>query len=693
MDKNIAITESYLSSVFKLDAQSRKLTLNTINLLSENHKSASLQVHSIDRVKCDPKFRSARVNDDIRMIFVPQGDIFTILYVDHHDQAYDWCEGKSLNKTKFGAEYIYDENLMNNKEDQLKQNEPYEMIEEKSLLKANNIKAKNLIKLGIAEIHAENLINISNEDKYLDYVTIFPSEIQEALLDLASGIKSYETIYNELVDDKYQDTQNSINHKDSKRRFYLVDSLEELQILTDNDSFEKWTLFLHPSQEEIVKKNFNGPALIEGGPGTGKTIVGIHRAIYLSQNVYKSEDGKKILICTFSKKLAKSINEKVEELIRIKGIKNNIDVVGIDSFILSTLNNAYGHIQNVDTQGMQKLITTIYEQLKPKGTKGFYQFEYNEVIEKYNITTESEYLLADRTGTGMPLNEKKRIIVWKFFEVLLNEKRLRGITTFVDRAHKMNSGLIEGSIHAEYDSIIIDEAQDLEPIKLKALCKCVKTKENNIFILSDMNQRIFNLGTWKNKIEINIVGRTQYLSINYRTTKQINDYARYQFIQSEMVNGHIKEYKSIVSGADPLVEGFTTEASQYKFIASKVQDLIKTGRAPNQICIICPTIKESNEIKAVLILSEIVSTLLIDDIIPGKDKGVCICTIMGVKGLEFEVVIIFDYNNIKNYRSIESDSPEIGEYYDKLIECEKYVASTRARDELIVTYLEDGGRS
>lgn len=86
-----------------------------------------------------------------------------------------------------------------------------------------------------------------------------------------------------------------------------------------------------------------------------------------------------------------------------------------------------------------------------------------------------------------------------------------------------------------YDSIIIDEAQDLEPVKLRALCRLVRTSRNNIMILSDVNQRIFRLNTWKNDVDINVIGRTHYLSVNYRTTKQISDYAKHQFVQSNMI--------------------------------------------------------------------------------------------------------------------------------------------------------------
>ena len=233
--------------------------------------------------------------------------------------------------------------------------------------------------------------------------------------------------------------------------------------------------------------------------------------------------------------------------------RSNIDVVSVDSFIYSSLKDIYGAPRSINPAAFNNLLSRLYKELKPSGTKSFYEYEYAEVIEKNNITSLDEYLKINRSGTGMPLDRKSRTAVWQFIEKVLVEKEKNNVTTFVDRAYSLYSGLISGQIIPKYDSIIVDEAQDLEPIKLKTLCKCVRTTENNVFILSDMNQRIFKLSTWKNDIDINVVGRTHHLSINYRTTKQIHDYARFQFINSEIINSHIKEYKSIVNGIEPLV--------------------------------------------------------------------------------------------------------------------------------------------
>lgn len=690
MKKNIAITETYLSSVFKLDNQSKKLTLSTITQLSENPKSTSLQIHGIERIKCDSKFRSARVNDDLRVIFAMQGDTFTLLYVDHHDAAYNWCEGKYLNRTSFGAEYIYDEKVMLSS-DFVPEEKDFFGNFETPLLEKANIKVKHLAKLDIPEIHAENLLTITSEDRFIEYIAIFPAEIQEALIDIVTGSKTFDMVYNELMDDDNNgEESNPLEHKDSKRRFYITQSIEELEMLMENDEFEKWTIFLHPSQEKLVKKNFNGPALIEGGPGTGKTIVGIHRAVYLSQNVYKAEDNKKILFCTFSKKLAKVISDKLEKLMKQHNVKNNIDVVSIDSFIFSTLKKNLGSAKPISVDNtITELIDKLYNKFNPKGSKGFYEYEYFEIIEKYNIKTLEEYLEADRSGTGMPLDKNARTTAWTFISEILKAKEENKVYTFVDRAYDLLQGLENGSIKKEYDSIIIDEAQDLETIKLRAICNCVRTDKNNLLILSDVNQRIFRLSTWKKDGGINVVGRTYHLSVNYRTTKQINDYARYQFVSSEMITTHIKEYKSIFNGVEPLIEGFNSESAQYKYVVTKVNELSENNYPAEQICVICSTVDECKQVHSILTFSDIKSTILTGDIVPGPNTGICICPINGVKGLEFEAVILFNYNNIGKSMLNDSQSAAVKINYEKLIECEKYVAATRARNELIITYMED----
>ena len=56
---------------------------------------------------------------------------------------------------------------------------------------------------------------------------------------------------------------------------------------------EDWMVFLHPDQRELVAKTFAGPARVSGGAGTGKTVVGIHRAARLAG------EGRRVLFTTY----------------------------------------------------------------------------------------------------------------------------------------------------------------------------------------------------------------------------------------------------------------------------------------------------------------------------------------------------------------------------------------------------------
>lgn len=680
MGKKIIVTDSYFESVFKLAHSDRKKVFASIKDLSNNPRSSSLSVHAIDRVKCDETFRSARVNDDLRIIFSAQGEQWVLLYVDRHDDAYKWCEGKHLKKTSFGAEYLYDEAEYQKAGDRVAEQIFYK---EKPLLEKRNIRQKDLVRLGIAEIHAKILLTVTDEDALLEYIMVFPSELQEALLDLVSGTKRFQDIYDAL--NKKDEGDGFTAHRDTRRRFYDVESLDELEKLMENDEFEKWKLFLHPSQENIVKRNFKGPTLIEGGPGTGKTVVGIHRAVYLAKHVYKKADSRSILLCTFSKKLANYIEEKVRGLCTEKQVDNNITVIGFEALVYRLLKSNGIECPEANDGEIKRIFRNIYQSLNCTDSRNFYWLEFEEIINKYEIRTLEEYLACDRTGMGKPLDANKRKAVWPFFERVNEQLVKNNYVTFLDRARILLRAIQDGRVKERFDSIIIDEAQDFEPLKIRLLAELTKNKENSVLILSDINQRIFKMSSWKKETDLSIVGRSHYLSINYRTTKQINDFALKQFVESELTKTHIVDYKSVSVGDEPTVQQFFSDNEQIKYIVELVRRYIKNNIPAYQVAIICANNNECLRIKGVLDYAEIKNTHLKDDSIPQAGGGVNITTASGVKGLEFEIAIIYNYGMFN-----KDNIPGSSEYSDsKRIECLKYVASTRAREQLTITYVSD----
>lgn len=128
-----------------------------------------------------------------------------------------------------------------------------------------------------------------------------------------------------------------------------------------------------------------------------------------------------------------------------------------------------------------------------------------------------------------------------------------------------------------YDSIIVDEAQDLSPCKLRILAGLVKRQENNLFLLSDKNQRVFRLESWKKETGINIVGRTHYLTLNYRTTKQIREFADRQFMTRSPEDKYFREYKSIYLGPEPVINSFSNRQEEYRYLTA---NMVESKKSP-----------------------------------------------------------------------------------------------------------------
>src|SRR5690606_36908565 len=66
---------------------------------------------------------------------------------------------------------------------------------------------------------------------------------------------------------------------------------------------EDWMIFLHPDQRATVTRHYQGPARVRGAAGTGKTVVGLHRAAWLAKRNRENGVDRPVLFTTFIKSL------------------------------------------------------------------------------------------------------------------------------------------------------------------------------------------------------------------------------------------------------------------------------------------------------------------------------------------------------------------------------------------------------
>ncbi len=119
-----------------------------------------------------------------------------------------------------------------------------------------------------------------------------------------------------------------------KRRFVTVEDDAELAAMLDAP-LERWRVFLHPTQRQLVYRSFNGPIRVLGTAGTGKTVVAMHRAAYLAEKLF-SRHNDCILFTTFTRNLAIDIRENLTKICSPRAMVR-IEVVHMDRWVADLL--------------------------------------------------------------------------------------------------------------------------------------------------------------------------------------------------------------------------------------------------------------------------------------------------------------------------------------------------------------------
>src|SRR6185312_271660 len=117
--------------------------------------------------------------------------------------------------------------------------------------------------------------------------------------------------------------------------------------------WDRWSVFLHPEQRQIVERSFGGPARVSGSAGTGKTIVALHRAAYLAR---VNPDGR-VLLATFSEPLARALQTMLRRLVSHEPrLAERIDVGALDSVAVRLHKSLLGPVTLIPEQTLRTVV-------------------------------------------------------------------------------------------------------------------------------------------------------------------------------------------------------------------------------------------------------------------------------------------------------------------------------------------------
>lgn len=672
------IADTFTDSLSRLTSQEQKAVKTTAFDMQMNPANPGMQFHKLDKAK-DPNFWSIRVSRDIRLIVHKTHTSLLLCFVGHHDDAYHWAERRKLEThPKTGAAQIVEIRETVKEITIPKYVEEVQLPSPKPLL-FKDIPEDKLLSYGVPSEWLNDVRQV-DEDTILELAVHLPAEAAEALLDLAVGVTPQVAL---LVDADID----PFDHPDAQRRFRVMSNIEELERALDAP-WEKWAVFLHPAQRQLVERDFNGPARVSGSAGTGKTIVALHRAVFIA----RTHPDARVLLTTFSDTLANALRTKLRRLICYEPrIAERLEVYSMDGIGRRLYELNFGHPQIASREVIKGLLEEAAGEVDDdKFTSHFLMTEWEQVVDAWQLDSWEAYRDVIRLGRKTRLPENRRILLWSIFERVRNELKVRNLITYSGLFSRLASWLSENK-KSPFEFAIVDEAQDVSVPQLKFLAALGSERPDGLFFAGDLGQRIFQQPfSWK-ALGVDIRGRSRTLRINYRTSHQIRMQAAH-LLGPEIsdVDGNTEDRRgtiSVFNGPKPEIMVLYIQEKENDVVGKWISDRMSEDVQPHEIGVFVRSEAELDRARKAIENVGIPFKIL-DENVETTSEHVSICTMHLAKGLEFRAVVVMacDDEVMPLQERIETvvDDSDLEEVYNTERHL-LYVACTRARDHLLVT--------
>ncbi|MEV6429876.1 3'-5' exonuclease [Nocardia sp. NPDC051463] len=546
---------------------------------------------------------------------------------------------------------------------------------------------------------------------------------QNAILELAVG-RSIDDIRNALglaepypepVLDENEQILAALTHPASRMQFTLVDDNDELRRVIEGVDFTAWRTFLHPNQRRFVEQDQRGAFRLSGGAGTGKTIVALHRAHHLA----RQNPGARIVLTTFNKTLAQGLRDSLVALdptitLAVRPGERGVYVTGIDGLaaahLRSTtdLDSAFRIVFGADTParsgqpvspdiGWAEAISSAEHNLDRRlAQTSFLSTEYVNVVLGNQVTTQAQYLKVPRAGRGVRLSRPQRIAVW---QIITRFRKLGRVACRLSFPEVLALATADLQLRAEStgqrvaDHVIVDEAQDLHATHWTLLRALVAEGPNDLFIAEDSHQRIYGQPVVLSRLGINIRGgRNGKLTHNYRTTAQNLHFAvsileGTTYHDLEEGEESTAGYTSARLGPAPALICCDSAADELQAVADQVTAWTdEDGISPGEIAVLARTARERDFLVRALNERGVAAEVL-GDALPTASQ-VAVLTMHRSKGMEFRCVVLvgIDQEHVPPQQSVRDVPAEERDEAEQRERSLLYVAASRARDQLVVTW-------
>ena len=659
------------------------------------HTHAGLHLEKLTGAR-DPHIRTIRITDFWRGIVLALGDANYLLkdVLPHHD-ANDYAATRifSVNQA-LGVLEVRDQMGI----DEFARTLPPEPPAEGLFDRVSNA---DLRRLGVAPGLFPLLPRINSDAQLESLCRLLPEAQHKALTGLAAGM-SPDEVWQELAAEIIAGEEpGDVDSRDlaaaarrTPDRIAFVSGPVELAAILARP-FDLWRTFLHPTQRDVAYREvYSGPALVTGSAGTGKTVTGLHRAVFLASRL--PDDGSKVLLTTFTRALAEALGKQLFRLTDDPVVRSRIDVVSIDKLAYEIA--ARGRkVTIADDDVLDPLWDAAAAAAPPHQNRAgrltrfsgaFLRREWEQVVLAQGLRSVEAYQKAKRVGRGEGLRAAQRDQVWAAIQGVVAKLARRGLCTHTQLADE--TAEIVARSPSPYRHVVVDEGQDLHPAQWRLLRALIPRGPNDLFLLADPHQRIYDNHVSLAQLGIEVRGRARRLTVNYRTTHEILQLS-VQVLHADEVVGlddqpdTLRGYRSVTRGHAPELSAHTDRDGELDGLIERVGTWLEQGVEPHAIGVAARTGQLVKTISRAL--GE--ANIDVADDRRGID-GVRVATMHRMKGLEFQclAVVGLDAGLLPAPSAVISAAEDPhGHRQDLQRErCLLFVALTRARDALYLSH-------
>ncbi len=491
-------------------------------------------------------------------------------------------------------------------------------------------------------------------------------------------------------------------------------------------SFDAWRLFLHPEQRRLATGDFKGSSKVTGGPGTGKTVVALHRVRHLVDRLPPGRT-RPVLLTTYNTNLALDLKERLRQLGGDE-LLSRVDVKSVDALAREIVQESRADVgRPLDDDAAMNLWHTVrMEADLPEYDADFLDAEFKHVILANRCGSWESYRRVGRSGRPR-ISTAQRHEVWQLAQAyrahLDAPPRRTTYALIADQAagleqHRMARVEEQARykeeqggrdlVHREagsgmwlkprYRHIVVDEAQDLSASHWRMLRAMVRKGPNDIFLVGDAHQRIYGSRVVLSHHGIEIRGRaSRRLTLNYRTTRQILGSANRliegaPFDDLDTGTDTLDGYRSVLTGLAPQFWRAPDRLTEMRAVATLVKERHDRHGTPySAMAVSVPDGGSAQEFAGVFAREfRLPAVELGRGGVSADVDAVRIGTMHRFKGLEFQRVFLTSvgegqvpHQRIEQYRVTNPDRYRQEEQRARSL---VFVAATRARDELVVTW-------